>query len=411
MANLVVELYGHRIGELVGADPRTFDFRTDAAAFERFPLGSRVLSNSVPLELIGSRSRAGRRRNYFNELLPEGDLYTYLRNQADIRDGDTIAMLSRYGRDVAGAIQIYDPDIPGEPRTPFATDVSDVEISELFRDAREYPLGNAKHTGKSLINGIQAKIVIVRTATGWQQPHDGYASTHILKPQLDEDDTTIFDEEYGSRIARNLGLIGYDNSIEVFNGIQALVIERYDRSPTSPDGRIHQEDMNQALGASGNQKYQQIDGKMTLKRIADIFLKRGDTDSTERLTRLSTLAVAVGNLDMHGKNISILHPYTRRETLAPAYDVVPMAHRDNDHRMALAVNDKYLQAEITLDDLIAESASWGLPNAAEIARETLTSIRDFVDDNAPKVGAYRGLRTDIQRFATNLIEGKQAGAE
>ncbi|MGH1524038.1 type II toxin-antitoxin system HipA family toxin [Leifsonia sp. L25] len=413
MADLIVELYGHHIGNLVGTNPRTFDFATNPAAFEFFPLGSRELSNSVPLELVAARGghAASRRRNYFAELLPEGDLYTYLRGQAGIENGDTIAMLAQYGRDVSGAIQIYDPDRPGEPRTPFATDVDDARIGDLLRDARRYPLGNAKRTGKSLINGVQPKIVLARSGGGWQQPNDGYASTHILKPQLDTDDTTIFDEEYGSRIARSLGLLNYDTAIEVFDGIRTLVIERYDRSPDAPDGRIHQEDMNQALGASGNEKYQQLGGKTTLRRIADVFMKRGDIESGERLTRLNTLAVAVGNLDMHGKNISILHPRQARDGLAPAYDVVPTAHRDNDRRMALAINETYLHAELTLADIVAEAESWGVRSADPLVRDTLISILEFVDDNAPLKGAYPSLRRDIRGFTTNLLAGRPAGDE
>ena len=49
------------------------------------------------------------------------------------------------------------------------------------------------------------------------------------------------------------------------------MIERYDRSPHAPQGRIHQEDFNQVLGASGNQKYQKYGGKVSLERIARVF--------------------------------------------------------------------------------------------------------------------------------------------
>lgn len=49
-----------------------------------------------------------------------------------------------------------------------------------------------------------------------------------------------------------------------------MVIERYDRSPDAPQGRIHQEDFNQVLGAAGNVKYQKYSGRVSLERIATL---------------------------------------------------------------------------------------------------------------------------------------------
>src|SRR5665647_3907020 len=58
MADLRVELYGQLVGHLVGTDWRTFDFRTARAAVERFSLGSTILSEAIPLELVPTRARA-----------------------------------------------------------------------------------------------------------------------------------------------------------------------------------------------------------------------------------------------------------------------------------------------------------------------------------------------------------------
>jgi serine/threonine-protein kinase HipA len=80
------------------------------------------------------------------------------------------------------------------------------------------------------------------------------------------------------------------------------IIERYDRSPDAPQGRIHQEDFNQVLAAAGNQKYQKYGGKVSLKRIEQVFAAIGDQDSLERLFKLVVVSVAVGNLDLHAKN-------------------------------------------------------------------------------------------------------------
>ena len=99
-------------------------------------------------------------------------------------------------------------------------------------------------------------------------------------------------------------------------------------------------------------KYREFGGKVSLKRIADVLGSDGDRASVEQLLRLLTVSQAVGNLDMHAKNISMLHLSDGSRRITPAYDVVPQTHLDSDGKMAVAINRKYSHAAITLDDLI-----------------------------------------------------------
>ncbi|WP_125613877.1 type II toxin-antitoxin system HipA family toxin [Specibacter cremeus] len=409
MVRLRVELYGHLIGWLTGTGSRTFDFETDRAAFEHYELGSTVLSESVPLELRPVRAKAGRRRNYFAELLPEGRNLANLARQAGTREGDVLGLLTHYGRDVAGAVQIHDPEQPGEPRTPRATPISDAGIAELLRDTAASPLGNERLFGKTSLAGVQEKIVLARIDGAWHRALDGFPSTHILKPVSRDYPTIIFDEEYGARAARRLGLVETRSWLEDFSGRPALVIERYDRSPAAPLGRIHQEDMSQALGAGGDEKYQEYGGKVSFQRVAGLLRKNGMAESTDRLFRQMVLSVALGNLDMHTKNLGLLHFPDTTTTLAPAYDMVPMRHFRNDGRMALAVNSVYAHQMITRDDLIAEGQSWGLNHVAAKVDEALNLIAMVVSDEAPDPRAHDGLQADILGFARNLLAGKPTG--
>ena len=238
---------------------------------------------------------------------------------------------------------------------------------------------------------------------------DGYPSNHIVKPRSPRHPTAIFDEEYGSRFVRALGLASFDTHLQDFAGETALVIGRYDRSEEMPDGRIHQEDMNQALGAHGNEKYQSHGGKVSLGRMSAIFSKRGDNDSLRRLLEATVLSVAVGNLDMHAKNVSVLHHLDGSATLAPIYDVVPLTHENNDGEMALAVNGTYLHRSINRRDLIAEATSWGMRRPEAIIDEALATISETVESEAPDPRAYAELASDIARFCRNLTADKDAG--
>lgn len=68
---LAIELYGARLGTLED-DVRTFDFTPTQEGLDRFGVNSPILSVSIPLNQRPRRDHAQRRRNWFNELLPEG---------------------------------------------------------------------------------------------------------------------------------------------------------------------------------------------------------------------------------------------------------------------------------------------------------------------------------------------------
>lgn len=406
MTNLRVELYGHLVGHLVGKDWRTFDFATDRRAFEKFELGSTVLSESVPLDVISNRARTTRRRNFFTELLPEGRILTNLANSIRAAEHDTLTLLAHFGRDVAGAIQIYDSALPSEPRTPHTTQLTARGVSDLLLNTQLTPLGNNPGTGKSSLAGVQEKIVLAYIDSEWCQVHDGYPSTHIIKPESRDHPTVIFDEEYGARIARAVGVSEYTSELQDFTGVTGLVIERYDRALDAPQGRIHQEDMNQVLGAHGNEKYQEHGGKVSLRRIAEVFRKNGDNDSLIKLLKINTIAVALGNVDLHAKNISILHFPDGSSTMAPAYDMVPLMHQHNDGRMALAINGEYAHSRITASDIVEEAMAWEMRNPARVVAETLETVAALIETEEPDPRAYENLNTEIGTFTRNLLAGK-----
>jgi len=409
MADLRVELYGELVGHLVGANRRTFDFVTHANAIATFGLGSTILSESVPFDLVVNRARAARRRNFFAELLPEGSALDNLAAEIRVSTDDIIALSAQFGRDVAGAVQIYDPEAPGEPRVPGRAAVDSAAIGRMLNNTQAAPLGNRPKTGRTSLAGVQEKIVLLRDQGRWFQVLDGYPSTHIIKPPSARYPSITFDEEYGLRAAKAVGLTTLDSWIEDFDGVPGLVIERYDRSPDAPQGRVHQEDMNQALGASKNEKYQEFGGKLSLKRVAEVLGRNGDEESVHRLLQLLTLSQAVGNLDMHGKNISMLHLRDGSTRITPAYDVVPQTHLDGNGKMALAINRKFLHAAITVDDLIEEAQSWKVRSPRTIVMETLDFVKGFVHSEAPVENAYDRLQVDISAFTRNLLEGRPTG--
>lgn len=409
MADLVVDLYGKRVGALTG-QWRTFDFVTNPDAVAEFGIDSPILSVAIPLTAVAVRARKERRQNFFRELLPEGRMLTRLAQQAGVVEQDVIGLLRSYGRDVAGALQIWDPEIPGEPKQPALERLSGAGVADMLKHVQQNPLGNRPSGGKTSLAGVQDKIVLARTEEGWNQVIDGWPSTHILKPESSDYPTSIYDEEFGARFARATALTSFSTWIEEFEGVPALVIERYDRSPDAPQGRIHQEDFNQVLGAAGIQKYQRYGGRVSLERIAKELSTFGGPDSLDRLFKLVVVSVAAGNLDLHAKNVSLLHRPDGSMTLSPAYDIVPQAHQPNDGEVALAIGGEYRHAAITMGHLVAEGRAWGFDEAADVAQKTLTTVLQLARTETPHKRAHAGLAHDIARFASNLLAGVVVGA-
>lgn len=313
-------------------------------------------------------------------------------------------MLRAYGRDVAGAVQIWDPEAPGEPRTPTFELVSGDHVAQMLRDIPLEPLGNRLPRGKTSLAGVQNKIVLARTADGWARALDGFPSTHIVKPVAARFPSMIFDEEYGSRFARGLELATFSTTLETFGEVTAVVIERYDRD--GDGGRTHQEDFNQVLGLTKAQKYETYGGK-GLRDVA----RHLDTDDRVRLLKMLTLSTAVGNLDMHTKNISVLHSRDGRTALAPMYDVVPQAHLGFDGEVALFVNGVRVHALVKKADLIAEGESWGVDASASIVDETLHRVLALAETERPHPAAHPGVQQDVIRFTSNLIADLAVGGQ
>ncbi|WP_341953198.1 HipA domain-containing protein [Salinibacterium sp. TMP30] len=409
MVELAVELYGQRFGVISGDNYRSFDITFDPSAIATFGANSRMLSMAVPLALQPKRSLARRRRNYFAGLLPEGTQLESMARNAQLNEFDVLGLLARYGRDVAGAIQIWDINDPSEPRTPKAVPVTASEVSHMLKDFAGQPLGNARRGGKTSLPGVQPKIVLAQTTTGWARVEDGYPSTHILKPVVEKYPTMIFDEEYGSRFVRALKLAGFGSTLQQFDGTEALVIERYDRSTSAPDGRIHQEDLAQALGVPTIEKYEKY-GAVTLERLSRLLAETDERNPWLTLAKMLTLSVAVGNLDMHAKNMSLLHPADGTVTIAPMYDVVPQTQYDTDGEFAFRVNGKLDHASITKADIVDEVTKWGTGRAETVVNETLEFVRDMAATETPHPSAEPSLQERIHRFSQNLLDNRMVGA-
>jgi len=217
------------------------------------------------------------------------------------------------------------------------------------------------------------------------------------------------------QLAQKVGLTAHPVWIESFDGLDALVIERFDRDMSVIGGRIHQEDFNQALGAHGDQKYQEAGGKVNAKRIAQTLERFGSVHDVEAFAAQLLFAVAIGNLDMHAKNIGIFHFPDATIRLVPTYDQVPLCHQNTDGRMALAIGGEYVHANINKAHIRSELLSWKSARftsekAVDIFIENhLELFQGALDDVVLHGQAYPLLKETIAKYIVRLLSGKPAG--
>jgi serine/threonine-protein kinase HipA len=392
---LAVWLYGDCVAQIERDRDRPRLSYTETA-LERYPLGTPLLSLSMPL--ANRRYAQGVVRPFLDGLLPEGESRTAIARDVGVSPGDTYELIRALGRDCAGAIVIQpaDEQPPRQPTTQTAEPLDDDTLVTLVRDLRSAPLGVGGRVRISLA-GVQEKLVLTRMADGrWGRPVDGTPSTHILKPEIAAFPDTVQNEAFCMRVARHLGLDAATVETTEIGSRRVIIVERFDRRVTSNGDveRIHQEDFCQAEGIPPETKYEE-NGGPSFRRIAQILTEVGEPGSAERLLGAMAVTALIGNGDAHAKNFSLLHNPSGTLALAPSYDLLSTLHYGED-RLAMYIDNVHRTNRVTVPRLVNEAASWGL------ARDRAATIIGELLDTAP--GAIARARDETEDVPTELIK-------
>lgn len=379
---LHVWLHGSHVGELQRLRNGALRLRYDSEEVQNWGTGTRLLSYALPL--TSKRVEAPALDAWLDNLLPEGALRVQLEQQHRVRPGDAFGLLTYLGAECAGAVQFTATDTPAEGRLiPLAED----EVARIVQDLPTLTAPEGESVSASL-GGVQSKVLLTRTSSGWAWPAAGAMSTHIVKPEPIDPSVPIPRiieyEHWAMSVALEAGVPAAHTELERFGERLALVVQRYDR--TAGD-RLHQEDFAQALGIRAGAKYEPAGDPGS--RLATISSGPGaeaidPARFRDDLLRLVTFNAIIGNGDAHAKNYSLILRDGAFQ-LAPAYDIAPVfciSSRFSTFGMRVAGqgNLKYL----TPADLIEEAETWGTSTAR--ARETVVRTAEAVSAAVPKVG-------------------------
>jgi len=309
-------------------------------------------------------------RPFFHGLLPEGEARRIVAYDLGLGNngGTDIALLEALGLDCAGALVITPDGVtPPARRDGAPTELlDDATIARRLRALPDQPLGVAESIRVSL-PGVQSKLLLHRDQSGgWRSPTGAAPSTHLLKPPSPLFPHSVVNELLCQRFAELSGIDAAVTDALEFDGVMCLVSTRFDRTWDELGNpiRLHQEDACQALSVptgSPTAKYQRARAEPSFSSVARLLDQWGERDDRDRLLEQLLLAVVVGNADLHGKNLSLIHR-GRRVRLSPVYDsmsTVALAATVSTE-LAMRVGAATDVNAVRMADVIDEAATWGL---------------------------------------------------
>jgi serine/threonine-protein kinase HipA len=405
---LEVFLHGRHLGTLGGTSIRP-ELRYDTAIVNEYGAGSVLLSLSLPLSPKKITGPAV--YNFFDGLLPEGQVRAHLAHLHGVPTTDVMGLLEALGSDCAGAIQVL-PQGQEPPAVAAPLPMTRKEVVSAVESLPTWELPD-DFTITTSLGGVQSKILLSQEGNDWSWPAAGAPSTHIIKPDpLDSPVPHLLQaEDWALRLAAASGLPASEAWLETFGERLAIIVARYDRQPGGR--RIHQEDFTQALALGSNAKYEGgTAGSSRLSSLVDTAVPhvRDMASFRSALLQYITLNLVIGNGDAHSKNYSLIIRDGGEVLLAPMYDIAPTLLLYSKSRNAgHTVGGQSVLNYITLEHLVREGASWGMkePDARAAAAGLLEQV------NAAASGVPCGQELSfipelVTLRAQDLLAGKTA---
>lgn len=349
---------------------------------------TRTISHALPLQDDPFGQKLC--RAVFGGLLPEGLIRQKIADQLKIPVDNDIEFLKALGGECAGAVTFLPAGTnpaQGEP-LPAVEWLEQDQVDDLNRQIRNRPM-LAGADGVSLtLAGSEIQIPVVVHGERIGLPKNGMPSTHILKPDNDQECGSAINEAFCMDLARSIGIPTAKAHFSSTSTEPFMLVQRYDRKELSGQvSRIHQEDFCQAMGALADSKLQ-IDGGPS---FADCFdLVRQATKPSARhqinLLKYAFFNTLVGNDQAHAKHYSLL--YTAAGTvLAPLYSVMcTVAYPGRATNMAMSVGGTHCFAELQGRHWDNFASDVGI--GAEGARHLLSEMAAEVARNAPELAAW-----------------------
>jgi serine/threonine-protein kinase HipA len=213
------------------------------------------------------------------------------------------------------------------------------------------------------------------------------------------------------KLARAVGLRVPFVEMRSAEGIDYLLVERYDRITAAPRTleRLHQGDFCQALAIPSETKYEN-EGGPSLQQCFQLLRAASSVPAVDivRLLDAVVFNYLVGNYDAHGKNFSLLYRgnavKSRTTSLAALYDLVCTAYYpDLSRKMAMKIGGEYEADRIYPRhfERLAEEAGLSKPmvkrRVPSIAEDLKSRLPEVTPEHPVGIGVAELIRTRCDR--------------
>ncbi len=365
---LDVFLLDRRIGWLEYASPRNemhFSYYPDYLSGP----APAPLSHSLPLQAEPFNTE--RTTVFFENLLPPDSVRKKLGPILHISRHNIFGFLNALGGDCAGAVSLWPSgQTPGVDKGRLHL-LDETESLAVLHSLKKRPLyvgglDGYRISGAGAQNKLIARIVDGKIAL----PLFGMPSTHIIKPPVEDYPDSVFNELFAMRLAGRLGLRTAECGLLRLQSEVFYWTERYDREMVGGEiRRLHQEDFCQALGISGELKYESEGGpsfKACMEAMSVMRISLAD-----RLSFIDRMIFnfLIGNADAHGKNSSILYRGGSGRSLAPIYDAMSTAIYPGLSRVnAMSIGGAERFEDVRRDSFASLAAEVGMRPALVLSR-------------------------------------------
>ncbi|MXW15551.1 MAG: type II toxin-antitoxin system HipA family toxin [Rhodothermaceae bacterium] len=314
-----------------------------------------AISHTLPLRAEPHLSENGL-HPFFDNLCAEGWLKNAQARALGLRRDDRFSLLLAFGTDLAGAVNIIDPDPAG-----------DIKIDH------NDPENIAALSARASLSGVQPKLGATKEGRVFRSVGRGERATYIAKlpsPTLPD----ILELEYITTQACAALLkkdIVAEMTLRPLRGVseRALLIKRFDR--TEDGKQIHFEEFNQLLSNRSEDKYEAC-----YEHMADFIIQNRDIclrAECDTLFRRVIACILTGNTDAHLKNFAM--EYTESGLrLAPCYDLVATACYPQYQTLALGIagTENIRIGSIGPKNIVRLGNLFGLPD-----RAVMLAVSDF----------------------------------
>src|ERR1700722_6721868 len=222
---LDVYLHDEIIGHLIQDDGGQMAFEYVESWLDK--PHSTPLSQSLPLR----KERFTRRecRGFFAGVLPEESKREIIARNLGISARNDYAMLEQIGGECAGQVTFLPPGQALSERNYTYRTLSPTELAAILKELPKRPLLAGEKGIRLSLAGAQDKVALRIEGDEISLPLGGAPSTHILKPSMEHFAGVVFNEALCMRLAAAAGLSAAAVETRNVEGIDYLLVDRYDR--------------------------------------------------------------------------------------------------------------------------------------------------------------------------------------